>query len=196
VTGSAVPFRDGHGDPELAAIGREQAERVAARLAGEPIDAIYETNLRRTTQTAAPLAAQLGLTPRVEAGLREVHLGDWEGELFLRMVAERHPLAERMWAEERWDIVPGAETRQHFADRVRGGVERIRAAHQGQRVVVFAHGGTIGQVVSLATGATAFAFGLSDNGSITRVVLHAARWVVRSYNDTAHLEPAFSVLAG
>ena len=39
------------------------------------------TTLRRTHETAAPLAARLGLTPIVEPDLREVHLGEWEGEL-------------------------------------------------------------------------------------------------------------------
>jgi len=51
------PLVDGHGDPELHAAGREQAERVGERLRLEPIDAVYVTNLRRTAETAAPLCA-------------------------------------------------------------------------------------------------------------------------------------------
>ncbi|MBV8959536.1 MAG: histidine phosphatase family protein, partial [Actinobacteria bacterium] len=39
------PTVDGHGDPALHADGRVQAERVAERLADEPIDAIYVTSL-------------------------------------------------------------------------------------------------------------------------------------------------------
>ena len=64
------------------------------------------------------LAQRLGLTPRVERGLREVFLGEWEAGLFRKMVAENHPVAERMWAEERWDVIPGAELASAFADRV------------------------------------------------------------------------------
>ena len=45
----------------------------------EPIDAIYVTTLRRTHETAAPLAARLGITPIEEPDLREVFLGEWEG---------------------------------------------------------------------------------------------------------------------
>src|SRR5690606_40381569 len=56
--------------------GVEQAERLGERLGGEHFDAIYVTTLRRTVQTAEPLARRLGLEPRVEPGLREVHLGD------------------------------------------------------------------------------------------------------------------------
>ena len=86
-----------------------QAERVGERLAGQPIDAIYVTTLRRTAQTAAPLAARLGIEPVVEPDLREVYLGEWEGELFRKQVAEGHPLALQMVTEERWDVIPGAE---------------------------------------------------------------------------------------
>ena len=52
---------------------------MGERLKGEPLAAIYVTTLRRTHQTAAPLAAHLGLVPRVEPDLREVRLGDWDG---------------------------------------------------------------------------------------------------------------------
>lgn len=74
------PVRDGHGDPPLHPHGRAQAELVGSRLAAEePIAAIYVTTLQRTHETAAPLAARLGLDPIVVPELREVHLGDWEG---------------------------------------------------------------------------------------------------------------------
>src|SRR4051812_40308834 len=66
VPGRPFPLVDGHGDPELAPEGHDQAEQVAERLAGHPIDAIYVSTLRRTAQTAAPLAAKLGLEPVVE----------------------------------------------------------------------------------------------------------------------------------
>ncbi len=70
VAGEVFPLVDGHGDPALAPEGREQAERVADRLAGQGVDAIYVTTLRRTHETAAPLAGRHGLEPRVERDLR------------------------------------------------------------------------------------------------------------------------------
>jgi broad specificity phosphatase PhoE len=56
-------------DPPLAAAGERRAERLAqmfgdVRGAGR-IDAIYVTDARRTQQTAAPLAARLGIRPTV-----------------------------------------------------------------------------------------------------------------------------------
>jgi probable phosphoglycerate mutase len=188
-----APLVDGHSDPELAPEGREQAERLAERLSHEHIDAIYITTLRRTAETAAPLATRLGLTPIVEPDLREIYLGEWEGLAFRKYVNEKHPLAIRMFVEQRWDVIPGAESNESFAGRVQAGLERIIAAHPGQRVVVVVHGGVIGQILSLATAAATFGFVGADNASISQVVAMPKPLVMRRFNDTAHLDPIFSI---
>src|SRR4051794_10054905 len=185
--GEPVPLLGGASDPALDPVGVEQAERVAARLAGDDIDAIYVTPLRRTGQTAAPLAERLGLEPRVEADLREVYLGEWEGGSFRKHVREGHPIAVRMREEGRWDVIPGAEPGAHFAARVRAGIDRIAAAHSDERVVAVVHGGVIGQAIANATGASPLAFAWADNGSISELVVVDGAWIVRSYNDVAHL---------
>jgi probable phosphoglycerate mutase len=190
VEGRPFPLVDGHGDPPLSELGREQALQVCERLAAAGIDAIYVTTLCRTSQTAAPLAERLGLTPLVEADLREVYLGEWEGGLYRKMVADFHPIAQRMFAEERWDVIPGGESLVSFDGRVRAAIGRIAAAHAGQRVAVFTHGGVIGQALALATGSRPFAFNAADNASLSRVVVTASRWYIRTFNDTAHLDGA------
>ena len=73
--------------------------------------------------------------------------------------------------------------------RVRAGVERI-VGEQGPGVSVAAvlHGGVIGEVCSQATGARRLAFVHADNGSISRLVVFGdGRWLLRSFNDVAHL---------
>ena len=64
--------------PGLTELGLAQAAALPAALAGEPIDAVYASNLVRTQLTAAPLAAALGLPVQVRAGLREVSAGSLE----------------------------------------------------------------------------------------------------------------------
>jgi len=193
VDGNPFDLVDGHGDPPLSANGVAQAELVCARLAATGVDAIYVSTLRRTAQTAAPLAAALALIPRVEADIREVHLGEWEGGSFRKHVADGHPIAVRMAAEERWDVIPGAESSDALAGRVRAAIERIAAAHPGRRVAAFTHGGVIGQALALASGSRPFAFLGAENTSISRLVIVGERWIVRGFNDTAHLD---SVAAG
>ncbi|MEU6267988.1 histidine phosphatase family protein [Saccharopolyspora shandongensis] len=193
--GRSFPLVDGQGDPELAPAGREHAERVSRRLADADLDAIYVTTLRRTAQTAAPLAARLGLTPRVEPGLREVHLGDWEGGLFRQKVAENDPVIQKMHAEQRWDVIPGAESTEDLTTRVREAVERLAAAHPDQRIAVFTHGGIIGQVMAMAAGSRPMAFLGANNGSISQIVVTGDLWIVRRFNDSAHLDEGLSKAA-
>jgi probable phosphoglycerate mutase len=193
VDGAPFPLVDGHGDPPLHPVGVEQAARVGHRLRHERIDAVYVTNLQRTAQTAAPLAAHLGLTPSVEPDLREVFLGEWEGGAFRKFVSEGHPAAVRMAAEQRWDVVPGAEPAEAFAARVRGAVQRLAAAHPDQTVAVFTHGGVIGEILAQAAHTTGFVFTGADNASISQVVVLGDQWTIRRYNDTSHLTDALTV---
>jgi probable phosphoglycerate mutase len=181
------PLVNGHGDPPLDPVGREQAKRLAARLATERIDAIYVTNLCRTAQTAAPLAERLGLEPIVEPDLREVHLGEWEGGLLRVRAAAGDPLFEQIFLQERWDVIPGAEALEAFDRRCARGLARIVSAHPDGRVMVVVHGGVIGQLLHQVTGARRFAFSGADNASISEVVVHERRTVLRRYNDVAHL---------
>jgi probable phosphoglycerate mutase len=54
--------------------------------------------------------------------------------------------------------------------------------------VTVAHGGVIGEICRQATGSRPFAFVHSDNGSISRLVVHdGGRWMLRSFNDVCHL---------
>lgn len=195
IEGEPFALVDGHGDPPLSPEGREQADRVGTRLALERIDAIYASNLQRTGQTAAPLAAQHVLKIQIDRDLREVFLGDWEGGAFRQRVIDQDPIAARMFAEQRWDVIPGAEPASALASRVRGAVERIAAAHPDGRVAVFAHGGVIGEVLAQATGSMPFAFSGADNASISHIVVTADRWLLRRFNDTAHLDGGMTVRA-
>lgn len=193
VPGRPFPLVGGHGDPALAPEGRDQAEAVAERLADQQLDAIYVTTLRRTSETAAPLAARTGIEPRVEADLREVHLGEWEGGLFRQKVAAGDPIAAELLTVGRWDVIPGAESQEDLVVRVTEAVARIVEAHPDQRVAVFSHGGIIGLLVALATGGEPFAFTGCDNGSISHLVVTEDRWVLRRYNDTGHLPDGFDL---
>lgn len=185
--GVEVPMLGGQADPPLDVRGRQEAELVADRLADQHLDAIYVTPLQRTHETAAPLAKRVGLTPIVEPDLKEVFLGEWEGPAFRMHVSESDPIAIKMFEEERWDAIPGAETAEAFNTRLHRGLTRIAAAHPDRRVAVFVHGGVIGAICAMATSSRPFAFVAADNASISHLVVQPERWVLRRFNDTGHL---------
>ena len=189
VPGTPFPMVDGHGDPPLAEAGHAQARAVGERLAGEGLARLFVTTLQRTAQTAAPLAAATGLSPVVVPELREVHLGEWEGGEYRIRAAEGDPLVWRIFEEERWDLIPGAEAPDALEARVRAGLARI-VEETGPDAVAAAvvHGGIVGEVCRQATGSRPFAFIHADNGSLTRlVVLPGGRLLLRSFNEIAHL---------
>jgi probable phosphoglycerate mutase len=185
--GNPFPLVDGHGDPELAETGREQAIRVGERLRHLAIDAIYVTTLCRTQETAAPLCKHLGIEPVVEPDLREVHLGQWEGGLFRIKAYESDPIYLKMQEEERWDVIPGAESLSSLKERVQRGLSKIAKAHPDQLVVAVVHGGVIAHILAEATGATLFSFSGADNASISHIVMNSGKIIVRRFNDSSHL---------
>lgn len=190
------PLVMGHGDPELHPNGIEQARRVGERLRNHPIRAIYVSNLRRTAETAAPLAGHLGLEPIVDPDLREVFLGEWEGGVLRIKAAQMDPVYLRMQEEQRWDVIPGGEPHDVLSGRLMRAIQRIHTNHPDELVAAVVHGGVVGSILATATGARPFAFNGCDNGSISHIVVVQGRILVRRFNDTTHLWEEISSVAG
>ena len=186
----AHPFSmtDGRGDPPLSPLGQAQAKALATRFVDKELEAIYVTQLRRTAETAAPLAQATGLVPIVETDLIEVSMGEWEGGLYRKHMKEQHPLALRAFAEQRFDVIPGAESNESLASRTKNALSLIASRHANGRVVVVAHAVVISSLLAQATGSEPFAFLGIDNASISEIIAASGRWHLRRFNDTAHLE--------
>jgi probable phosphoglycerate mutase len=189
VEGQPFELLEGQADPPLSPEGEQQAQGVAAFLADQPLQALFITPLCRTAQTAAPIAEATGLEPVVIEELREVHLGDLDGGAFRIALHAGDPVVREVFAQERWDVIPGAERMEDLAERTRAGIERIVASVEpGATVAAVVHGGVIGELCRQATASSTFAFVRADNCSITRLVVFPdGRWWVRSFNEGAHL---------
>ncbi|MEA2126810.1 MAG: 2,3-bisphosphoglycerate-dependent phosphoglycerate mutase [Solirubrobacteraceae bacterium] len=189
IPGERHEMLEGRGNPPLSETGIEQAEAVGERLAREPLAAIFTSTLQRTYQTAAPLARRTGFTPVQVADLAEVGLGEWDGGEFRIRAREGDALVMQAMREERWDVLPGAEPMDAFAERVRRGIDHIVATvGPGVSVAAFVHGGVIADLCRQATRSRPFAFLLNDNTNITRLVVHGdGSLLLRSFNDIGHL---------
>jgi len=193
--GEPFALVDGQGDPPLTAHGHWQAGQVGDRLRHVPIDAVYITTLQRTAQTAAPLLGHIGQSAIVEPDLREIHLGEWEGGVFRKKVADRDPAFLEVERTQDWSAIPGAESFAQLRERVVSAITRIHANHPGERIVAVSHGGAIGAALSHATGSKPLAFAATDNASIAHLILLDDRWILRRYNDTGHLGGELSAVS-
>lgn len=121
--------------------GRAQAEALADELADREIAAIWTSPLRRARETAEPVAARHGLSPRTHAGLRESERGAWSGRLVADLRAE---FPAEFLSFERGDPdfgFPGGETLAGHTARVRDALLEISTADLPALVVC--HSGTI-----------------------------------------------------
>ncbi|CAN7218712.1 histidine phosphatase family protein [Trinickia sp. LjRoot230] len=138
----------GHIDVPLAESGHAQARRLANRLAsaavaGEPIGAIYSSDLARAQQTAQPTATALGLPVTLAEGLRERDYGVFQGHDSTE-IAARFPDAYAIWQTRDPGFVPeGGESSRMFYRRVAHAIEAIVAAHPGGRIACVTHGGVL-----------------------------------------------------
>ncbi len=188
VASEELDLIDGKHDPALTELGRRQALALAERLGSARVAALFVTPLRRTKETAQPLAERLGLEPIVLPELREVYLGDWDGQ-FSQRLSSQDSVTRSVFAAERWDVIPNAERMEDFSARVRRGMDLVvDAAGPDATSMAVVHGGVIAEACRQVTGSRAFAFLNADNASLTRLMrLRRGRWSLIGFNDTAHL---------
>ena len=80
----------GQTDITLDTAGLAQAEAAARWLSGQPVAAVYSSDLQRAQQTAACIAVALGLSPVLLPAMRERRYGLFEGLTYTE-ARSRHP---------------------------------------------------------------------------------------------------------
>lgn len=153
VVGFDQPRYNGQTDVALTDLGVEQYHQLKDRLAAVPIAACYTSDLTRCTTGAGIICGALGIEAVPRPELRELNIGIWEGLTWQEITAR--------WPEE-WQArlddlvnyrVPRGENLLDVAGRVMPVIEEIVARHQGQDVLVVAHGGVNRVILLNAIGA-------------------------------------------
>lgn len=130
--------------PGLTELGTRQAEAVVDALGHESIAAIYVSKLRRTHETAAPLAAALSLTPIELPGTHEVEAGDIEGRSDHEAVRIYLTTVFAWGSGDPSPVMPGGPDGHAFFERFDGAIAGIAAEHADDAtVVVVSHGAAI-----------------------------------------------------
>jgi alpha-ribazole phosphatase len=179
----------GLSDTPLSGAGRLQALALARRLAGEGVDEVYASDLRRAWETATTIAAPHHLPVRPDPRLREIAFGAWEG-LTYNEIQQQDPQTLAAWQADPMDVAPpGGETLTDVVARVGAALEQIVTTHRGQIVLLVAHGGSLQVLLCLALGLAPPAccrFPLAL-GSLSELHLDGEAAILRRLNDTHHL---------
>jgi len=142
----------GHADPPLNELGRQQAAELGKALADEELAAVYSSPLHRALETAEVVAAQHGLQAVPVDGLREVDVGSWQA-LTRGEVERRFPEQFRRWLDygRGWD---DGETYEEMGERVLAALEALAARHDGELILAVTHGGPIRTALARAESIT------------------------------------------
>lgn len=173
--------------------GHWQARRVGQALAGEPVKAVYSSDLQRAWHTAEPIAHAAGAPVHPVAGLRERHFGMFEGRTFKEIEAA-WPEQATHWRRRIPDWTPpeGGESLLALRARVSQAVHEIAARHTGELIVMVAHGGVLDALYRVATGQEVNSPRTWElpNGAINRLLWTPASLTVVGWSDTQHLDDA------
>jgi broad specificity phosphatase PhoE len=140
----------GHADPPLNELGRQQATELAEALAAEEITAVYSSPLLRALETAQVIAARRGLVAVPVEGLREVDVGSWQA-LTRDEVEQRFPEQFGRWLDygQGWN---DGETYEEMGKRAIAALQDLAVNNDGGRIVVVTHGGPIRAALAQASG--------------------------------------------
>jgi phosphoserine phosphatase len=173
----------------LNAHGRQQAERLANYVRHIGMSALYTSDLRRATETAAILTAKLGFAPILDERLRERNIGRWQGltpDEMERWYPEEY---ERLLADPEGFRVPGGESRADVKKRMSAAFEDILKQDKGGTVGILSHTTAIHSLLGeLIQGGFARKVEVS-NTSVTTIKLDdGGKWQLVTADDVMHLE--------
>ncbi|HEY4373409.1 MAG TPA: histidine phosphatase family protein [Burkholderiales bacterium] len=175
-------------DSQLSPTGLAQAEALGWRLRKEGLDLLVSSDLGRTLQTAAPIAAATGLAIARDARLRERAFGVFEG-MTPEEIKERRPDEYERWQSRDPEFaMQDGESLVQMRARLSACVEEL-AARGYAKVGLVTHGGALDALYRIATGtpySTVRNWPLA-NASINDIVVENGRWQMRGWGDIAHL---------
>jgi glucosyl-3-phosphoglycerate phosphatase len=135
----------GHLDSQLTDLGLRQARRAAGALARYDPARLISSDLSRAARSAEEIGQVCGLPVKLDARLRETHLGQWQGMTPAQVELE-WPGALATWRSDPTWSPPGGESRLAVAARAVPLVRELEqefASDPPSTVLLCAHGGLI-----------------------------------------------------
>jgi broad specificity phosphatase PhoE len=172
----------------LSELGRRQAELVAERLAGQKIDAVYASDLKRAWETAQIIVEKGGLNILSEPRLRELKFGILEGLTFDE-AQDQYPEMIAAWLGDFHQTPRGGETIVAFHERLVALLDDLKREHNEQTVLLVAHGGPLSEIlrVVLELSPEKRWYLELENASLSEVLIAENYISLKRLNDTCHL---------
>lgn len=143
---------NGWTDVALTPRGVSQMEAVAERLASNPIQAVYTSDLQRSVLGGEAIAKACSTPLFKIRELREKGFGVWEG-LTAQEMSSRYPEDWAKWvADPATNRPEGGESYNEAARRVLPALEAILQKHPGEEIAIVAHGGVNRLILADAIG--------------------------------------------
>ena len=137
---------------DLSDEGRGQVERLAARVHGDGLAAIYSSAMSRAVETATIIGRHCGLEVQRRDGLQEIAHGHWEG-MARRDVEHQFAAEYAQWSEDPFTFAPeGGESGVAVLARALPALRDIVVRHAGSTVLVVSHKATIRLLISSLLG--------------------------------------------
>jgi len=176
-------------DTGLTRQGRREVKLLARRMASEPLDAIYSSDLKRACYTARKIAKYHNLRVKATDKLREISFGAWEG-LTPDQIEAKWPKLYQRWRAGPANLkIPQGESVEGFAIRVSEAIDDIVAWHPDQTVLVATHGGLIRIAIMKVRGLDLNSWWETrqENGAINILEFHADGATAVLQNDISYL---------
>ena len=169
---------EGRIDTELSERGRDQAERLAARLTPVALHAVWSSDLLRARQTAEKIAESRSLAVRVDSRLTEVrtHWDDGRDDA-VRLPPGSYPFPE-----------PEAEVLERMRSAIADIAATLPEGDPPSRAAVLTHSATIAIYLASLLGLGWGQFRvLPQFTSVSVVAVKGDQVVVQSIGDVTHL---------
>ncbi|MDD4169805.1 MAG: alpha-ribazole phosphatase [Desulfotomaculaceae bacterium] len=181
----------GHSDVALSDRGREQAELLSQRLAAMKIDCLYSSDLTRACETAEIIAGPHALKVNKESSFREFNFGIWEGLTIEEVKKDYTGEIKQWWANPMNTRIPGGEMLSEVVERSTIATKKIIDRHNGETVLIVAHGGVIRSIIGSVLGLNLNEHWRLHLDNTGMSLLDFPRWehgTLKLFNDCAHLK--------
>ena len=182
----------GRTDVKLSLGGMGQAERLRDRLATEPIDAVYSSDLKRALVTAEVISSEHKVDIVTCPELREMNYGDCEGLTFQEISSLYSELAELITNFSLELRFPGGEGFEGFIERTTKFLDRLNKHTAEQTILIVSHSGPLKVLVCRLLGIDLGHWRQIrlDNASLSIVETYPRGAVLSLLNDISHLKEA------